>query len=389
MTNKQRLVQILAGSAAALGLAGAAQAGVETAASVDSKAPIGKSPKEAAQPKEESVFDRIWGLATLYKDDSNGFIEELAITGRYHGQFWAADGPSGNDNDWENRRFRVGLQATMFDKHLTLKGEIFSDLNSGGEFYEGFTELYAAFKASDALTVTVGKQKPKFSYEWSTSSRMIPTFERNSLLNSFRPDYAAGVTISGKVDKISYYTGVFSDEVDKEFGGFDGGWSYIASIGYDVKDVLGADKAEVRLDYIHSEIDEADTVFNKYENGVDLSLSMKKGALGLTTEVLAGFGSTNNWSLIVTPTYDVTKKLQLAFRYQLGLSDDDQGFPAQRRYERAVGLGSGDVYNALYAGVNYFIYEHKLKLMTGAEWANMSGGGGDTWTYFAGIRAYW
>jgi hypothetical protein len=47
-----------------------------------------------------------------------------------------------------------------------------------------------------------------------------------------------------------------------------------------------------------------------------------------------------------------------------------------------------DLYNAVYAGLQYFICEDKLKLMTGVEWSDLDGGG-DSWTYFAGIRAYW
>jgi len=50
--------------------------------------------------KEESIFDRIWGLAVLYEGDRNSVFRKIAFTGRYHGQYYWADGDSGSDNGW-------------------------------------------------------------------------------------------------------------------------------------------------------------------------------------------------------------------------------------------------------------------------------------------------
>jgi phosphate-selective porin OprO and OprP len=383
------------------GLAAVGQAGTT---SYD-KEPSGKNvPTEPVAGA--TTFDKIWGLATLYKSDT-GFLNELSITGRYHGQFWNADSETGDDNDWDNRRFRIGARAYFLDRKFELKGEMFSDLNSGGDFYEGFTELYAAWHASEAFNLTVGKQKPKFGWEWSLSSRLIPTFERSALINQFRPDYAAGVVIDGKVDKWSYYTGVYSNDTvgdgddTTEFGDFEGGWSYIGSIGYDFADALGVKKAQWRLDYIHSERDANDEIMTAFDNGISTSLELKQGDWGLLSELLFADGAGSNWGLVLIPTYDITKKLQVAGRYQLGISTDDTGLSAQRRYEREVGGGSGDLYNAFYLGLNYFIFDgkdvekkpeqrHRLKLMAGVEYANMDGPTGyDGWTGLAGVRVYW
>jgi hypothetical protein len=388
MKNKH-LYQLLLHATGACALAGMAQAGVQSAAaSTGGKAVVGKQPAAVAQPKEESAFDKLWGLATIYKNKDNAFLEELAITGRYHGQYWNADSGSQQDDDWDNRRFRLGMKAIMFNELIELKAEMLSDLNSGGDFYEGFTDLYVAIKPDKDMAITIGKQKPKFGWEWSLSSRLIPTFERGALINQFRPDYAPGISISGKQDKLSWYVGAFSDQVDGEFGQFDGGWSFVASLGYDVKDIVGTEKATARLDFIHSERDSADSIYTAFDNGVSASLEIKQGAFGLVTELLAGFGDSSNFGLIVIPTYNITDQLQLVGRYQLGLSNDDGGLAPLRRYEKAVGATNGDVYNAAYLGLNYFIYEHKLKLMTGVEYANMSGGE-STWTYLAGVRVYW
>lgn len=56
--------------------------------------------------------------------------------------------------------------------------------------------------------------------------------------------------------------------------------------------------------------------------------------------------------------------------------------------------GRGDRYNEVYAGANYDFYGHKLKLQSGAQWADMrdrahDGGeyAGLSWT--TGLRIGW
>lgn len=73
------------------------------------------------------------------------------------------------------------------------------------------------------------------------------------------------------------------------------------------------------------------------------------------------------------PSYFITREWQLALRYQLAASNESDGLNAQRSYERAAGLGRGDLYQAGYFGMNYYIAKHRLKLMTGIEYANISG----------------
>ena len=68
----------------------------------------------------------------------------------------------------------------------------------------------------------------------------------------------------------------------------------------------------------------------------------------MVTEALLGDGDTTNVGLVLIPSYDITRKLQVVGRYQLGVSDGDTGLSAQSRYERRVGGGAGETYNALY-----------------------------------------
>ncbi len=351
-------------------------------------------------PAEESAFDKIWDLATLYKNKENPVIQKLAFTGRYHGQYGWVDADQGEYEDWESRRFRLGLNAQIF-QDFELKAEMFGDLNSGGDFYEGFTEVFVAWKPDDAFNLIIGKQKPRFSLDWSTSSREIQTFERNIVINNFGIDYETGVSASGKTGNFSYFTGVFNNDTGKpgdesEFGDLGGGFSYIASASYDLKDVTGLDKSVLRADFLHSEHDAEDELLTKFDNGFAASLALKQGAFGLNTEAIYGEGDKGDvWGLYVTPSYDITKKLQVVARYTYAHSGDDV-LRAQSRYEREAGLsdsGNGGRYNAGYVGLNYFIYGHKLKLMAGVEYSKLDGGsdGGDYEgvTALTGVRIFW
>lgn len=60
---------------------------------------------------------------------------------------------------------------------------------------------------------------------------------------------------------------------------------------------------------------------------------------------------------------------------------------AQRRYERPAGLTTGDTYQAAYAGLNYYIAGHRLKLMNGLEYSEM--GGQNLWTASFAVRLFW
>jgi phosphate-selective porin OprO and OprP len=395
----------------ALSVAAALTAGSAFAGTLTAPAPTGKSP--VIEEKATDPSEKFWAWATLYKNDSNPFIQELSLTGRYHGQFaWAdrEDGTGSRDEDgWDHRRLRYGFRAKVL-KDFEVKAEAFS-LANDHDFYAGLTDAYIAWKPNDAFNLTVGKQKPKFSLDWTTSSREILTIERNILINNISPDYATGVSIAGKQGKWSYYGGAFNNDTfdagdDDEFGDLDGGWSWIGSVGYDVADVLGTEKATLRFDYMHSEMDVNNDRFATFEDAAALSLALKQGQWGLNTEFIyaergsrVANGDGDMWGFYIMPTYDINKKAQLVFRYTHAESDGD-AISSQSRYERfrdistpALANVRGDSYDAVYLGFNYYLCGHKLKFMSGLEYAEMdsSSAAGDfeTLTWVNGIRLYW
>jgi phosphate-selective porin OprO/OprP len=175
----------------------------------------------------------------------------------------------------------------------------------------------------------------------------------------------------------------------ESFTDYDSGYSLLASGTWNVNDRLGLDEAFFNMCYLYSDANENATNLNRYNNGFSSALILTQGPSSLVSEALLGTGSVNGdaWGINIQPGYFLTEKLQLATRYQLAVADEDNGLQPQRRYERTVGLNNGDLYQAGYAGLNYYIAGHRIKLMHGIEYANMSGQ--DVWTASLAIRIFW
>lgn len=363
------------------------------AASFVSPALAGDPPPVTAVAPEapKSLGEKLENLGLLYKNESDPVLQELWFLGRFHGQYHWSDGSNGSNEDYETRRFRIGGQARVF-KNLTLHAQMVSG-SDFEPFYNGFTELWAGWKFNDAVILTVGQQKHRFTHDRNISSRYINYLERSMFTNMMGLDYTPAVTLSGKAGKWSYYTGVFSNATGTDMGSafteLDSGWSFLGTATLDMGQAMGMDHAHLNIGYLHSDANENATNLNRYDNAVATALILTKGSMSLVTEATAGFGSTrgNGVSLNVQPAWYITDKLQLSTRYQIAMSDEENGLTAQRRYERPAGLGTGDLYQAAYAGLTYFVAAHRLKVMSGVEYSTI--GGEDCWTASVALRLFW
>jgi phosphate-selective porin OprO/OprP len=381
-------LKLLAAPATAFSFAGMAMAGEST-----SMPPSDAIVEDAMiEESSESVLDAIWNLPVLYSNKENPVIQEFAIVGRYQGQYAVVDSDQGSFDDWENRRWRVGASAKLLNR-VSFKGYINID-DDFNPFYKSLEEAHLTVKVVDALSITIGKHKPLWGYEWSTSSSKIITLERGLLTNQLLPAKSSGVSVDGEAGGFFYYAGIWSGDGDDEFGGFDGGTFYVGSIGYDFSEAAGLVTLKWRFDYLYNNPDVGDTNAKPYENSFATSIVMGKGDFNLVNEFLYASGdSPDVYGISVMPSYDITEKLQVVGRYQWAHGDDD-GIRAQSRYERKVpGItdgGRGDDYHAVYLGLNYYIHGHGLKLMSGVEYATLDGGsdGGDYdgWSWVSGIR---
>jgi phosphate-selective porin OprO/OprP len=382
----------------------------------DSTAPDLTAP---AEPAHLSTYDKLWSHFTLYKDDNNPVLQEFSFQGRLQLQAAWGDSDQGDygshdrpDNvlwgsDTEVRRWRLGFKSKWY-RVWKLEGQI--DVNPEWDpFYKNIYDLYLTYAPSDAVNVTVGKFKVNnFGIEQFTSSKEILTMERALLSNLLFPGELTGARFSGKKNQWVYAASVSSGSLDKEFDEFSGGTYLQASLGYDLHEKLGMEKALIKLDYQHSsratnslrpEDRFGPYTGGAYEHALSLNGHFEQERFGLYTDLIAaeGYGTTGDvWGLILTPSYYISDGVQLVARYQYANGDND-GLRLQSRYERLAPQltdgGRGENYHALYLGLNYYLYGHKLKLMAGAEYHNMDNGndgGGefDGWTGWAGLRMF-
>ena len=347
------------------------------------------APSEPATASEDvdnrfyaDTFDTIWGVPTLYKDKENPYIQELSLFGRLQWQHMRAytDRGDGTLDLW--RRARVGAKLKFLEQ-FELKANVRFNLNGGPlDTYIGLDEATFAWKPSKEFNLALGKQKIKFGYEESTSSKKILTVERSVIANTLAPGKPTGAQAYGDVGPWSYRTGIWAGDVQKEFTQFDEGYGIFGSVGYDFTehtDVL--DALGWRLDYFYnSDLDNSQ--FAPYTHQLATSVNIEKGRVGLINDWLVGTGDDPGdvWGVVVMPYWDVLKNtpvgdFQLVARYEHTDGDADTVRALSRVARIAPDIvdgGRGDNLDALYLGLNWYLYEHKLKLMTGVEWFDLS-----------------
>lgn len=342
------------------------------------------------QVKSKTLGDELENLGLIYKNEKNETLQELWILGRYHGQYYWSEAGTADDDGFETRRMRLGFQSRLFKK-MTLHAQMVSG-SDVSPFYNGFTELWGQWAFSPEFAVTIGQQKNRFTHDRNVSSRYLNYLERSMLTNMFGADYTPAVTAQGKLKDLNYYTGLFSNATGQNMGEafteLNSGYSYIAATYYDLGPKLGADNTVFYTSYVHSDAKDNATNLNNFDNGISPAIIFTKGRGSLVTEVTSGIGGKNGNALGINiqPGYFLSDQLQLVSRFQLASSNNDQGLKPQRRYESEVDLPSGDLYQAAYAGLNYYIAKHRLKIMNGVEYANLAEQ--DVWTFSSMIRFY-
>lgn len=366
----------------------------------------GKGVESSVEKKEPSLFDEIWGLAVLYKNKENPFLQELSIVGRQQNDFYYFDADQGQDDDWINRRSRIGLKAKVL-QDFTLHGEVDLDLQDHDPLYNKLTDAYIKWSPSKEFNLTLGKHGAKFTLDGSTSSTSLITIDRSNIANNFwfPEEYMPGVSVGGEVGKWTYNIGYFSSgEASPEFGDFNAGSFGLISLGYNLAATLGVDKAVVRADFVYQDENPGNSRgtpsgFTRNSEMVgSLNFQMEEGRFGLGTDLvgLKGYlGQPDMFGVQIMPSFflNESKTFQGVLRYTYINSDGNNGIRLAR-YENTIVSGRGDEYNEIYAGLNYYIYGHKLKLQTGVQYASMSdsandGGEYDGWGVTAGLRISW
>jgi phosphate-selective porin OprO/OprP len=357
---------------------------------------------KSTQASAPELFDNIWDAATLYRNPDNPAIQSFALVGRYHGQYWSVDANQGNADGWENRRIIFGFEAVLSEEFLfQAQMHVNADLSP---VYKG---LYVGFlkwtpKQKD-IAVSFGRLDYVYAgLERTTSSKKMVTFERGLLVNQLMPGEVFGLYSKTKNGANTVQAGLFTGSTKEEFGDFSSGQAITLGIEHELP--LFYDKGSLHLDYLYNDGDRDNSSFKPYRNVASLWHQGSKGAYTMGIDFTSGSGGHDGkssvWGLTLLPTYELSQNLfiggdtlQLALRYQYARSVESNGLLLQKRYEQEVTIGGGDKYQAFYLGLNYLLNGDKLKLMAGAEYAEMDdpindGGDYQGWTYFAGLRLY-
>lgn len=362
-----------------------------------------------------SLYDQLWGLPVLY-DAKSGILTRFQLYGILqlqdaqgwsdHGNFGSRDRPQ--DTRWgdiEVRRMRLGFKSKWLDGKGRLDGLI--DINPDfNQFYGRINILFYEHAFSDALTVGVGKHQAYFSLERTASSREFLTIERSLLSDLLWTSWYTGIWATGKAGNVLWELAAYSGDDEREFTTFHGGALIQAGLGYDLKEATGLDRASINFDYqkatpgtsIKGNTFEGAPVPYLFESAMSLNSTWEKGPWGFYTDILHGHGRGSQGDvsgIILMPAFYLTPKLQLVGRYQWAMGEND-GLRLSSHYDHLAPNitdgGHGHSFQALYAGINYYLYGHKLKLMTGLEFATMDGGGDggsyNGWTWSTALRMY-
>lgn len=386
----------------------------------------------------ETGWERAWSSATLYKNDDNPVIQLFQLTGRIQLQsiYGDAGGDSfntsdfkdaGNDeivwgNDIEVRRARIGFKSKFY-QNWKLDASFNIDVDGqdgpGGDFtlYKSFQEGGLSYAPSDQFSVSIGKKQVRFSRDQEISSTEITTIERSVASNILTPGELTGIWSLGQGigGAWQYEAGVYSNARVAEFAQpSDGGVLAIGKIGYDLAEQTGLESCVTTFTYMHNtepgyqdgKIDPNFTFIASpsFTDSIALTNDLGQGRFGMITELMYGFGFTgfadqgkakpatiaqsDLFGLTLTPSYFIADGLQAVYRFQLVSASDPDGIRVPIRYDRLAASDDqrGNTYMAHYLGLNYYIYSHKLKLMTGVEYAQMSGGDYNGFTLLSGLR---
>jgi phosphate-selective porin OprO/OprP len=370
----------------------------------------------------DTAFDRAWSAFTLHKDEDNQILQEFSLQGRLHVQsiYGESDGDSfntsdykdaGNDetvwgDDFEARRARFGFKSKWFQT-WKFDGLINVDVdgmdNTGSDtLYKDIYDLIVTYAPSDAFNMSAGKTKVKFTREQETSSNNILTLERSLLANTLFPGELTGIWTSGKgiAGGWLYELGIYGNDRQREFSDMDGGEIILAKIGYDYAEKVGFDSAVASIHFMtNSEPNYKPTNTPEYTTGtspnfgrsIAITNDISQGRFGLVSDVMFASGNDSQsdvMGITVIPSYYLAPGLQLVGRLQVATCEDANDLRVPSRYERLVAGDDerGNTYASAYAGLNYYLYGHKLKLMNGIEYSHLGGGDYDGYTFMSGLR---
>ena len=366
---------------------------------------------------------------TIYKSDTNPYIQELGIFGRFHYQTAWIDGSSDGQDFWYHnggdfRRVRLGARAKFLNYfHLWANADLVRDTSSSiGGVDWGYQNLYEAqllFNAQKAFNwdshskfnIGYGKSEIKVAYESLTSSKKIKTVERSAISNKIFSAPMTGAWIDAKTGKFGYYAGVFSTALDEEIAGWDAGELYHTRVSYDLTDNTGLDQSALHAAFSYINHKEETGVALNYKWATSLAFTAEKGRANYLMNLIYGDNRDDAlddrggqfWGFVFMPSYWITENnLEAVFRYQYAGASESKGIRINSRYARSAGTveqedipilagGRGDQHHSAYLGLNYHFCGNNSKVMGGIEYDDFKSGSTKVYqglSYFLAYRMF-
>ncbi len=364
---------------------------------------------DLTQEKEATDWrDNIKNLGEIYSNKKNPWIQKVKLFGRYHHQWSYTDGSDGSSKfsgtSQELRRFRVGATINFLDR-WTLSGRINLEdgsVNANRVEHADFDEWFIKYKANsigflEDPTIGYGLTKVNFGGEWYASSKKIKTVERSNLSNFFAPDRAAGLFFNADTDIAELTFGFYSTR-DQGYGlaDWNGGQAYFLR----AKTEVGG--GDLRADFLYVDAtDSEDQVFG-FNWAASLTYDKDMGDWDLFMNTTYGSAPDGDvYGIVIMPSrFLIEDRLEAVFRYQWAHSTSDQIRPGSGSHTSVrtaaefdgVDIARGNDNHTFYAGLNYHISNHNIKVMTGIEYETLTGDSTDTdteaTTVWAAMRLY-
>ena len=355
------------------------------------------------------TLDDLWSKSRLYQSDT-GVLRSFDLSGRLQYDYVHVDASDQHYEDGVWRRFRLGIKSRLGDAwtfNLEADFDLDDDFHSD---YSRLTDLWIGWDFTQDWQLRLLKQSAGFTLDGTTSSNNLLTPERNNLANNlwYMSEYFTGIEASGACgENLGCSAGFFSLKDDEELSDFDAGNFTLLSVDADLTQQSGADRWKLSTYYVYNNPQQkellsgqpkagATTFVLPYKHILSLVSHWEDGGWGIWSDISGGFGDDqagNTYGLVAMPFYNLSASWQLVTRYTWLRSDDEYGLAAGR-YENRLPLGDGDRYREFYAGLNWFIYGHKLKAQLGAQHVVMDGldardSRSRSWGLTLALRTHW
>lgn len=353
-----------------------------------------------------SPLDSVWSRAILFEDNDNPWLQQLAIMGlfEFSGSWGEAEVAGGREvdlNTTRTRRARLGARMKVFGHtEIEAVGEFAGD----GE-YQRIERLKAKTQVRPNYYVSYGKMRPRFGIEQSKEPHQLLTPERTLLANMLMPDSTLGVTFSQECAPWDWSIGWFSGDQDRYLPGLGGDGFISGSLAYESGEALEGGKAmrtRWHMDYIYNLDGKDSRSIPRYRvagrrsaNGNQLiarnpafthlfstGVELESDRFAFEGDFQLANGDLNAWGMTLTPSYwAVPGTLKLVGRYHYADTDDQGGLVG------GLGAGSdpffdtsplfvGDEFHSFYLGANLHLYQDKVTVLNGLEYALMKDNAG-------------